>query len=114
MKLDSTRLVAQTLLPNTRPLRWNQTTSKISPAAPEARQTSQSQRVCRVAFLRLGSMGDPIGVTIGSDTGTRAWNTHSYRTSGALAEKPRRVDDGGYAVFGTNARKRNGFSTVIV
>ena len=44
MKLDRTRLVAQTLLPNTRPARWNQTTWKIRPAAPETKQTSPSRR----------------------------------------------------------------------
>ncbi len=49
MKLDSTRLVAQTLLPNTRPLRWNQAISKIRLAAPEMKHTSNSQRESRAA-----------------------------------------------------------------
>ena len=44
MKLDSTTLVAQTLLPNTRPARWNHTTWKIRLAAPETKQTNPNQR----------------------------------------------------------------------
>jgi hypothetical protein len=37
MKLARTRLVDHTLLPKTRPQRWNQTTSKIRAAAPDAK-----------------------------------------------------------------------------
>jgi len=43
MKLDSTIEVDQTLLPNTRPARWNQAVSKTRPAAPERRQISPNQ-----------------------------------------------------------------------
>ena len=44
MKLDRTRLAAQTPLPNTRPPRWNQTTWNTRLAAPETKQTSPSHR----------------------------------------------------------------------
>jgi hypothetical protein len=42
MKLESTMLAAQTLLPNTRPARWNQTSSKIRLAAPEMKKTADT------------------------------------------------------------------------
>ncbi len=44
MKLATTRLVAQTVLPNTSAQRWNQATSKISPAAPDAKNNSETSR----------------------------------------------------------------------
>src|SRR5262249_9167503 len=40
MKLESTIVAAHTVLPKTRLLRWNQTISKMSPAAPETKKTN--------------------------------------------------------------------------
>ena len=61
MKLDNTSVVDQTLLPRTRPARWNQAVSKTSPAAPESRQTTAREKgvVCSVAGISARS-GEPI------------------------------------------------------
>ena len=48
MKLERTRLVATTLLPNTNPQRSNQTTSKINPLAPDTKNTSGMARLKRM------------------------------------------------------------------
>ena len=45
MKLESTRLDAQTPLPNARPACRNQSVSNSRPAAPERKKTAQSTRV---------------------------------------------------------------------
>jgi hypothetical protein len=56
MKLAKTILVAQVLLPNTSSARWNQTTSKISPAAPE---TKKARITARSAEVRAGTFTPP-------------------------------------------------------
>jgi hypothetical protein len=52
MKLDSTIEVDQTLLPNTSPARWNQTVSKMRPAAPESRQIAARRMDDATLFWR--------------------------------------------------------------
>ena len=70
MKLESTRLVDQTLPPKTRPLRWNQTIWDIRPAAPERKETAS--RSCR----RAGGAADGVE----AETGARARATAAART----------------------------------
>ena len=53
MKLARTMLVDQTLLPNTRPARWNQTTSKMRPAAPDTKNANKTARAPRVQKMSL-------------------------------------------------------------
>src|SRR5262245_26802802 len=44
MYVESTRLVDQRSLPNTRPARWNQTTSKMRAAAPDAKKITPIEK----------------------------------------------------------------------
>src|SRR5712691_1860517 len=62
MKLESTIVVAQTVFPNTRPHRWNHTTSKIRPEAPESRNANES--ACSAEIQPLGSDRDDTEITL--------------------------------------------------
>src|SRR3954469_21445746 len=86
MNVERTRLVDHRSFPNTRPARWNQTTSKIRAAAPDAQNTAASHRSAGTPNMTWSRC------LTGRVCGKRPNLTHAVRTP--------ELDGGRYAVAG--------------